>query len=47
MSQHHPKHYFEGVRWLNNTYCPGIGRGHRVSPAGQPIEQVLDEYSLS
>ena len=25
----------------------GIGRGHRVSPAGLPIEQVPGEYSLS
>ena len=24
-------------------YCKGIGRGHRVSPAGLPIEQVLGE----
>ena len=28
-------------------YCKGIGRGHRVSPAGLPTEQVLGEYSLS
>ena len=27
--------------------CKVIGRGHRVPPAGLPIEQVLGEYSLS
>ena len=27
--------------------CKGIERGHRVSPAGLPIEQFLGEYSLS
>ena len=27
--------------------CRGIGRRHRASPAGLPIEQVLGEYSLS
>ena len=26
-------------------WCKGIGRGHRVSPAGLPIEQVLGEYT--
>ena len=27
--------------------CKVIGWGHRVPPAGLPIEQVLGEYSLS
>ena len=27
--------------------CKSIGRGHRVSPTGLPIEQVVGEYSLS
>ena len=27
--------------------CEVIGRGHGVSPAGLPIEQVVNEYSLS
>ena len=30
------RRYLEGYRW-----------GHRVPPAGSPIEQVLGEYSLS
>ena len=29
------------------SQCKVIGRGHRVPPAGLPIEQVLGEYSLS
>ena len=29
-----------------STRCKGIGREHRVSLVGLPIEQVLGEYSL-
>ena len=40
----------EGVRkargQTNHRRCRSIGWGHRVSPAGLPIEQALGEYSL-
>ena len=38
--------YEETAITLPEVYCKGIGRRHRESPAGLPIEQVLGEYSL-
>ena len=34
-------------RPADDAICKVIGCGHRVPPAGLPIEQVLGEYSLS
>ena len=35
------------LRNLTVDHSKVIGRGHRVPPAGLPIEQALGEYSLS
>ena len=52
-------HLQKVIRWLTRTKpynnqvllgevpCEINGGGHRVPPAGLPIEQVLGEYSLS
>ena len=31
----------------DDAICKVVGGGHRVPPAGLPIEQILGEYSIS